>query len=463
MGRVTSYFGLPEGKPKVLRLAAIFLGLFTSMTAVINISTTFYLIFVAEALGNGSYIDGLALAGVLIVVQKVVQTLLDYPTGTLGDMIGQRWVLASAFLTYSAAFYLVSLITPSSPFVLFLLAYILMGVAASQESGALSSWFDSNYTKAAPEDSDRLQYGVFIGKQAMLIRVARALVILPGAFLAVVIAYSFVFQVQAVTCVLIAIASIFLVRDISPKQELDQPEENEIRYISILKESAKYVFNSPYLKYLVLGNTLFMSIGFTWAEIIMYPFLYDYLITDTSVALLMTLVFLVFALLWERSGVWAKRFEPRKWLPRFRFVQSSGALFFFLFSILMLVFPPTLLTSEMTEVMIPLTGIVVLQIPTNSILPVLIILTIWFTLGVFFTTAAILWMRVLVDSIPNKIRNSVYSLLPTLVVLAAIPQVAIIGLLIPRYGIPIVLILSGVISAVGALFLRKGFALNLVD
>ena len=90
MGWLTSYFGLPEDKPKVIRLAVAFLGLFTSMTAVLNISTTFYLIFIAEALGNGSYVDGLALAGVLIVAQKIAQTLLDYPTGTLGDMLGQH-------------------------------------------------------------------------------------------------------------------------------------------------------------------------------------------------------------------------------------------------------------------------------------------------------------------------------------------------------------------------------------
>ncbi len=460
MGRLTSYFGLPEDKPKVIRLAATFLGLFTSMTAVLNMSTTFYLIFIAEALGNGSYIDGLALAGVLIIAQKIAQTLLDYPTGTLGDMLGQRWVLASAFLTYSAAFYLVSLIKPGSPFILFLFAYVLMGVAASQESGALDSWFDNNYIMVAPEDEGRKQYGVFIGKLAMMLRVARALVILPGAFFAVMIAHLFVFQVQSLACVLIAVVSVFLVRDIPVDQESPQQDESEIKYFSLLKESAKYVLNSPTLKYLILGNTLFMSISFTWVEIVMYPFLYDYLITDTAVALLMTFVLLVFAFLWERSGIWAKRFEPTKWLPRFRFIQSSGALFFWLFAIIMLLFPPALATSEVIDVILPYTDLILLQIPPQSMVPISIILMIWFSGGVFLTTAAILWMRVLLDVIPNRIRNGVYSLIPTLVVLAAIPQVALIGWLIPLFGIPVVLTLSGLVSALGALFLRKGFTSN---
>ena len=460
MDRITSYFGLSDDKPEVIRLAATFLGIFMSMTAASSISATFYLIFIAEALGNGSYLDGLALAGVLLVVQKVVQILFDYPTGALGDLVGQRWVLASAFLTYAVAFYIVSLISGSSAFSLFLVVYILMGVAASQESGALQSWFDSNYALAVPEDKDRKQYGVFMGKLAMLLRVSRALVILPGAFVAVLLARAFVFQVQSVICILIAAASVILVRDIPIEHEIDQSHVSSSGYISLLRESATHLISSPYLKYIIIGNTLFMSIGFTWGELIMYPFLYEYLLSDVAVAILMTLVLLVFAILWERSGVWAKRFEPKRWIPRFRLVQSSGALFFLLFAIIMLAFPPPLVTSELIDVIFPFTDILILQVPSPSIVPILIILTIWFTGGVFFTIAAILWMRVLIDAIPNRIRNGVYSLLPTLVVLAAIPQVALIGWLIPISGIPVVLVLSGVVSTVGALFLRKGFTFS---
>ncbi|MFW9909649.1 MAG: hypothetical protein ACFFEF_13845 [Candidatus Thorarchaeota archaeon] len=460
MGRITSYFGLQDDKPKVTKLAATFLGLTTSMASTISISATFYFIFVAEALGNGSYVNGLALAGVLIIVQKVVHTLFDYPTGSLGDMIGQRWILASAYLTYSAAYYIISLITSSSPFSLFLAVYVLMGIAASQESGALDSWFDSNYSVAVPEDKNKVHYGIFMGKLAMLLRISRALVILPGAFIAVIIARVFVFQIQSAVCILIAIVSFVLVRDISVDREIEQPDKVDLNYFSLLKEAAKHIISSPYLKYIILGNTIFLSIGFTWAELIMYPFLYEYLFSDSAVALLMTLVLLVFAVLWERSGVWAKRFQPKKWIPRFRFIQSSGALFFWLFALLMLVSPPPPITSEVIDVVIPFADILILQIPPLSIIQILVILTIWFTGGVFFTVAAILWMRVLIDAIPNRIRNGVYSLFPTLVILASIPQVALFGWLMPLSGIPIVLVLSGFVSTAGAVFLRKGFTFH---
>jgi MFS family permease len=458
VGRITSYFGLSDDKPEAIRLAAKFVILSTSMTAAISISATFYLIFVAEALGNGSYIDGLALAGLLIVTQKVVQTLFDYPTGTIGDVVGQRWVLASAFLTYSIAFYIVSLITSSSHFSHYILLYILMGFAASQESGAIDSWFDNNYSLAVPEDEDKAQYGVFIGKFAMLLRVSRALVILPGGIIAVMIARSFVFQMQSVLCILMALLVLMLVKDLPMIEEDREARPIAKEYVSLLKQSARHVVSSPYLKYIILGNTLFLSIGFTWGEVIMYPFLYEYLFSDVAVASLMTVVIIVFAVFWERSGVWAKRFEPEKWIPRFRFTQSAGAMFFWLLAVLMLVLPPPPADSEMMNIFIPFTDILFLQVPVLSATPLFLFLVIWISGGVFFTIAAILWMRVLIDVIPNRIRNGVYSLLPTLVVMAAIPQVAILGWLIPLVGIPSVLVLSGLVSSAGALILRLGFS-----
>ncbi|MHA2141091.1 MAG: MFS transporter [Candidatus Thorarchaeota archaeon] len=458
MGRITAYFGLSDDKPEVISLAVKFVSLSTSMTAAISISATFYLIFVAETLGDGSYIDGLALAGLLIVVQKAVQTLFDYPTGIIGDLVGQRWVLSSAFLTYSAAFYIVSLISSSSQLGHFLLVYVLMGFAASQESGVIDSWFDSNYSAAVPEDTNKTEYGVFIGKLAMLLRVSRALVILPGAIFAVLIARVFVFQMQSIICILLAISAFVLVTDL-PTTHVHRESESSVKeYVSLLRLSAKHVISSPFLKYIILGNTLFLSIGFTWGELIMYPFLYEYLLSDVAVASLMTIVIVVFAVFWERSGVWAKRFEPERWIHRFRFVQSAGAVFFWLFAILMLVCPPPTVDSDIMNIVIPFTDILILQVPSLSATPVLLILVIWFSGGIFFTIAAILWMRVLIDVIPNRIRNGVYSLLPTLVVLAAMPQVALLGWLVPLFGIPIVLALSGLVSTTGVLLLRLGFS-----
>ncbi|MHA2243184.1 MAG: hypothetical protein ACXACE_16430, partial [Candidatus Thorarchaeota archaeon] len=70
--------------------------------------------------------------------------------------------------------------------------------------------------------------------------------------------------------------------------------------------------------------------------------------------------------------------------------------------------------------------------------------------------AEILTQRELLDVIPNKIRNSMYSLSPTLGTLLAIPQIWIFGWLIPVVGFPITLVSCAMVSLVGVLMIRRG-------
>ena len=202
LGRIKNYFGLGGAGPEVVNLATIYTTLSVLMQASIAISTTFYLIFVAEALGDGSFIVGMTFVGILVVVQMAIQTLFDYPTGVIGDWIGQHYILTTAFATYAVAFFLVSLVTSTSPFGIFVLIYALMGFAGSQQSGALGSWFDNNWRVAMPDDEGRKEYGVFIGKMGMIAWFTNVLILIPGGILATIFSRSWVFQVQAVLCVM---------------------------------------------------------------------------------------------------------------------------------------------------------------------------------------------------------------------------------------------------------------------
>ena len=69
----------------------------------LTMSMAFLFIYIAEALGGGpgQYPEGMALLGVLIVVNMATHTILDYPTGAMGDWIVQRYLLATAFFTYA--------------------------------------------------------------------------------------------------------------------------------------------------------------------------------------------------------------------------------------------------------------------------------------------------------------------------------------------------------------------------
>ncbi|MGY5873569.1 MAG: MFS transporter [Candidatus Thorarchaeota archaeon] len=457
MGRVTSYFGLKDAKPEVVRLASIYTSLSLFMQVAFVISTTYYLIFVAEALGNGEFLVGMTFVGILVIVQMLVQTLFDYPTGVIGDWLGQRYILVTAFGTYAIAFYLVSLVTTTTPFLLLVLIYALMGFAGSQQSGAMGSWLDNNWRVAMPEDEGRKEYGVFQGKIGMLFWFTNTLVLIPGGVLASIFGRPWVFQLQAIMCVAIAILCLRLVRNLPDADELDQKRPTMDEYFSLLREGVQYLFSSSYVKYLLIGSMLVNSCIAVWGNLILFPMYYSYLSSDVAVASFRTIVMLPMVVYSERSGVWAKKYEPKKWIPRFRFLQSAGAVFFWIFAIIMILFPVPPPDAPMIDYLLPGTEILILRVPIDSILPVAIMILVFFVVGIFFQLANVLTGRIFVDAIPNRVRNGVYSLFPTVVLILSIPQIAFFGWLV-SVSIPLTLISIGIISTVGCLMIRKGLS-----
>ena len=68
-----------------------------------------------------------------------------------------------------------------------------------------------------------------------------------------------------------------------------------------------------------------------------------------------------------------------------------------------------------------------------------------------------LTQRVMLDVVPNKIRNSVYSLQPTLTLILAIPFVVLFGWLLPLSGFPLTFSLMSLVALVGTLLIVAGF------
>ncbi len=457
MGRIASYFGLRDAKPEVVRLATIFTSLSLFMQVAFAISTTFYLIFVAEALGNNDFIVGMTYVGILVIIQMAIQTIFDYPTGVIGDWLGQRYILATAFLTYAIAFYLVSTVTTASPFLLLVVIYAMMGFAGSQQSGAMGSWFDNNWRVSMPEDDERKEYGVFLGKIGMLFWLTNTLVLIPGSILAAIFSRAWVFQVQAIMCVVIAFLALRLVRNLPDTDELDQKSPTMDEYFSLLREGVQYLFSGRFVTYLLMGSMLINSCLIVWADLILFPMYYSYMLMDVAVASFRTIVMIPHVFYSERSGVWAKRFAPKKWIARFRFIQTCGALFFWVFAMIMFVFPVPPPGSPMIEYIIPGTDVLLFSVPSDSLVPVMLMIVVFFVLGIFFQLANVLTSRVFVDAIPNRVRNGVYSLIPTIVRLLGIPQIAFFGWLISVAPISLTLILTGVISTIGVLLVNQAF------
>ncbi|TFF91369.1 MFS transporter [Candidatus Thorarchaeota archaeon] len=457
MSRVVEFFGLTEGNEKVLSLAKTLALLFPAVALTIQLSTTFFMIFVAEALGNGSFIDGLTVVGILVVIQMVIQTLLDYPTGAIGDWIGQRYIITAAFLCFSAGFLMVSFVTSATPIYLLILVYVLLGLGNSQMSGAFNAWFDNNYRVAMPGDKDRKQYGVFMGKIGMLFSLIGTFCMIPGSILAVILGRAWVFQLQAIMCAAIAIAVMRNVKDFPDVEEAREDRPTLSEYTALLKEGIGFLFSDRFVTFLLLGGCVVMSVGLVWGELLLFPMYFSYLIAEVAVSSFRTILFIPGIFWQERSGVWAKRFEPEKWIPRFRLLQGTGFVFYLAFAAIMYLFPPVA-GGAMITLTVPLTQITLLEVPVASVLPIVLIATTFTLTGIFGGLSQILTQRVLLDVVPNRIRNSMYSLSPTIATIIAIPQIALFGWLIPLAGFPLTMALCGLISLLGVMMIRKGLS-----
>ncbi len=458
MTSIAGFFGLEQPTEKSIRIVRILALIVPTFSIANMIGVSFWMIFIAESLGGGDYIAGLVLVGVLVVIQLVTQTLLDYPTGALGDHIGQRWVLASAMICFAAAFWLTSIATPESPFIIFLAIYVLFGVANSQESGTWWSWFDNNYRVAMPHDEDKKQYGVLKGRINMVFEIVGTLVVIPGAWLALIFARTWVFQLQAIFFVIMAIIILRFVTDFPEVEEARKEHKSHAGYSTVLVEGFRFLISDRFVLLSTLGAVIMGASGVLWYQLLLFPLYYTYLVTEVAVASFVTIWFITSIVAQERSGVWSKRFDPVKWIPRFRLLNFFGFVEFILLAALFHFFPAPTDMSNTIQLLIPFTDLIIIEMPAESIIPMVLLLLLFAFTN--FTTyfANILTQRLMIDVIPNRIRNSLYSLQPTLVMIMAIPLVLAFGWILPAFGFSVTFMLLSLIGLLGYLLLKRGFS-----
>ncbi|MCK4568607.1 MAG: hypothetical protein KAU48_14965, partial [Candidatus Thorarchaeota archaeon] len=266
-----------------------------------------------------------------------------------------------------------------------------------------------------------------------------------------------VFQIEAIACVLIAILVLRLIQDF-PEVRDSRKTPTLSEYTALLKSGVSFLFSDRFITWFIIGGALTTSIIVVWGNLILFPFYYLYLITDVGVASFRTILFFPGVITEERSGVWSRRFDIKKWIPRFRIIQTCGFLFFLILALVMFVFPPITEGAAIIEILLPLTDVVILEIPSSFILPIVLLFFTFLLTGLFAGFANILTQRVMLDVIPNRIRNSVYSLIPTVTLLLALPQIVVFGITIQYLGFPVSLILCSLVSLVGVLMIRKGLS-----
>ncbi|MFX0090219.1 MAG: MFS transporter [Candidatus Hodarchaeota archaeon] len=370
------------------------------------LSNTFYVLFVIDTVGLGHL-------GILIAVSFLIQAVLDYPSGVIGDWIGQKWILFIAYASYGLAY---GVLFFADSFSTLLIVYILQAFAASQQSGALQAWFDNNYKVAADEaDPERKTYRFVIGRWGMFTNFTGAIAFVIGGLLATIYFRQIVFAIQAIAMFLLAIGLLFSIKDFP---EVVRSERSIKNYFGLMGEGLRFVFLNKMVLLFVIGLCINAAIWTIWGNMILLPLYFGYTGSDGGASLLRFIIWVIgvpiaalAANLGSKLGI--------EWLPRLQFLHTL--CFFSSFMLLFTWFPIYILEQPITGTFEPI-----------AIILTIIILT--FTPLIFYT-ANIIQQRIFFDLVPDQNRNSVYSLIPTLVLIINAPSALIGGQFLDIFGL----------------------------
>ncbi|MHA2245451.1 MAG: MFS transporter [Candidatus Hodarchaeales archaeon] len=381
------------------------------------LSSAFFALFVIDTVG----IERL---GLLIAVSFLLQALLDYPSGVLGDWIGQRWILFVGFTLEAFAY--ISLFFADSFSILFF-AYILRAIAASQQSGAIGTWLDNNYKLIADEsDPQRKIYKFFIGRWTTLRNITPGISSAFGGILATFFFRQAVFIIQAAGLAFLAIVFLVIVRDFPG---IERPSRSIKNYFNLLGEGLRFVLFNRVMLFFLIGLCFSGTVVIIWSEMILFPVYLAYTGSDGGVGILRLIVLLLGTVSIFFASKKAANMEIT-WIPRLTFIDT--VMFYWGVAILTAWFP----------------------IDENTFTPLAIFsfLLLYTPIYFFHGLKLILTQRFFLDSIPDQNRNSIYSLIPTLLLITSAPVAIIGGSLLKNLGVSTTAFLLGTIGLISIFF-----------
>jgi len=383
-----------------------------------NLSSTFYILYAIDNIG-------FTLAAVMTSIMLLAQVLFDYPSGSLGDWIGQRWVLTIAVISFSIGYYFLIIAQSVSSF--FIIGFIF-GFGNAQFSGALASWLDNNYQSVVLNvDTERKTYGFAMSRIATLDNIALASAFLVGGALATVISRQFVFFVQVCFSLIVILAILTLVKDIKKKKVESKKKDSFQNYFNFLKGGVSFLFSSKIAFFFIIGWSLYNVTWLIWGNLILFPLYFGYSGSDSVASVLRTLIFLIGIPIGIYNANASKKISNDKF-PLFIILQLL--IFFPGYVILTTLIPPK---NELN-----ILGFILTLILQNSLISFL------------FRLASILRQRIMVDLVPSEHRNAIYSLIPTIIALIGIPVLPIAGKIIEDFGMTAGIAIAGVVSLIGA-------------
>lgn len=216
----------------------------------------------------------------LTVLQSIVTTVLEIPTGALADLLGRRKTVLLGLMTSGIG---VLGIAFSNTFIQFLIWQVVMGVGAALVSGADSAILYDSLKETGRED----EYGKIAVKSGFLYRIGLVIGSFTGGYL-----YntwiSLPYIMKAVGILAGAFWVYFMV-----EPHIDSEKFSWANYVKQTKQGVKEITKSPYIRKLTIYYVLVG--GITWSCLYYFaqPFALDFGYTDKEMGILFGFIYLL--------------------------------------------------------------------------------------------------------------------------------------------------------------------------
>ncbi len=416
---ISSYLRVNEVPRETKILIQKYLVLVFGFHLAMLLSISFKVLYVIDLVG-------LARLGLLLAVASVVQAIVDYPTGVLGDKIGQRWMLFIAWTTMGISYLLLAF---SRSFSDLLMVHVLEGVGFAFHSGSLGAWFDNNYkATVGSADEDFTTYMAFNGKLSVLERVFRAIEYLLGGLMATLSFRVMVFFLQALMFLILAGLATILVKDHPLTETLVTRNE---KYRVLFIEGIKSLFLRKTALLFFIGWSFWTISWAIWMMLYQVPLVF--MITGTD-ALTGTFFFMVTVLAIIVTEIISNQVES---------FNSSWYLVISVITLAILHFGGLALVYHYF----------VGPTPTFQLFPLILVFIISLVALIPLSIITLQFSRLFLLYIPDDHRHSVYSLLPTILVFFHAILTIFFSYLTSLMGIVLTLLLLGLMQLTSSFFL----------
>ena len=431
---LNKYLGITELPSQGQHFIRMFLVFQMLTTFVLLISNTFFILFTIDHIG-------FAQASLIVSFMLLVQLITDYPSGSLGDWIGQRWVLAIAYTCYGTAFFLLAF---AESITSFLIIGFINGLGNAQASGAIETWLDNNYQKVAGDsDPERKIYGFSRSRVLTTNRIASTFAFMIGGVLATLISRRFVFWIQSLMSVILIMLILIVVKDVQTDHSIevkDKKEETTNGYFKHLIGGITFLLASKAAFFFIVGTALFFTSFTIWGNLLLLPIYFGYTGSDSLASLLRSIIFVVGIPISLYIAKVSQRFSSDK-VPHLTFLF---VLIFYPGFILLTSFIPV--NNELN--LLACLGAIILM---NGVIPTL------------FDLGTILRQRIMIDLVPPQNRNAVYSLIPTIISVFGIFLLPIAGVLIEEFNITAGVMTAFCVGLIGAVLITIGVYFHRID